>query len=67
MKCLAVIRNTTSTSGAEEIAMAKSQKHGNREAKKPKKVKASPSPVATEGLLTRAGSGPGSGAGKKRG
>ena len=45
--------------------MAKSQKHGNREAKKPKKVKAPPSPVVTEGPLTRAGSG--SGAGKKRG
>jgi hypothetical protein len=47
--------------------MAKSQKHGNREAKKPKKVKTPPSPVATEGLLTRAGSDPGPGAGKKRG
>lgn len=43
--------------------MAKSQKHGNKEAKKPKQIKA----VATtsaEGLLARAGTG--AGANKKR-
>jgi hypothetical protein len=46
--------------------MAKSQKHGNKEAKKPKQVKApSPAPVASEGLLAKAGAGPG--ANKKRG
>ena len=44
--------------------MAKSQKHGNKEAKKPKQNK-TPPPVATDGLLARAGSGPGTG--KKRG
>lgn len=34
--------------------MPKSQKHGNREAKKPKQVKAV-APVETAGLLARAG------------
>ena len=43
--------------------MAKSQKHGNREAKKPKQIKAA-APVLTEGLLARAGTG--AGANKKR-
>jgi hypothetical protein len=44
--------------------MAKSQKHGNKEAKKPKQIKAS-MPMVSEGLLAKAGSGPG--ANKKRG
>jgi hypothetical protein len=44
--------------------MAKSQKHGNKEAKKPKQIKA-PMPVVSEGLLAKAGAGPG--ANKKRG
>jgi hypothetical protein len=44
--------------------MAKSQKHGNKEAKKPKQVKL-PAPMASEGLLAKAGAGPG--ANKKRG
>jgi hypothetical protein len=44
--------------------MAKSQKHGNKEAKKPKQAKV-PAPMATEGLLAKAGGGPG--ANKKRG
>lgn len=44
--------------------MAKSQKHGNKEAKKPKQIKAV-APVLTEGLLARAGTG--AGAGKRRG
>ena len=43
--------------------MAKSQKHGNKEAKKPKQIK-SPTPMASEGLLAKAGAGPG--ANKKR-
>jgi hypothetical protein len=43
--------------------MAKSQKHGNREAKKPKQIKVA-APVLTEGLLARAGTG--AGANKKR-
>ena len=42
--------------------MAKSQKHGNKEAKKPKQIKAA-APVLTEGLLAKAGAG----ANKKRG
>ena len=44
--------------------MAKSQKHGNKEAKKPKQVKAAPAAIG-EGLLSKAGSVPGTG--KKRG
>jgi len=44
--------------------MAKSQKHGNKEAKKPKQIKV-PLPMATDGLLAKAGAGPG--ANKKRG
>lgn len=44
--------------------MAKSQKHGNKEAKKPKQVKA-PAPLAADGLLAKAGAGAGSN--KKRG
>lgn len=44
--------------------MAKSQKHGNKEAKKPKQIKAPPL-VAAEGLLAKAGAGPG--ANRKRG
>jgi hypothetical protein len=44
--------------------MAKSQKHGNKEAKKPKQIKA-PAPSASDGLLAKAGAGPG--ANKKRG
>jgi hypothetical protein len=43
--------------------MAKSQKHGNREVKKPKQVKAA-APVASDGLLAKAGTG--AGANKKR-
>jgi hypothetical protein len=43
--------------------MAKSQKHGNREAKKPEQIKVA-APVLTEGLLARAGTG--AGANKKR-
>ena len=43
--------------------MAKSQKHGNKEAKKPKQVKAPPV-AGGEGLLNKAGSIPGTG--KKR-
>ena len=43
--------------------MAKSQKHGNKEAKKPKQVKLAPI-AATAGLLAKAGTGPG--ANKKR-
>ena len=43
--------------------MAKSQKHGNKEAKKPKQVKA-PAIIQAEGLLAKAGAGPG--ANKKR-
>jgi hypothetical protein len=38
--------------------MAKSQKHGNKEAKTPKQIKA-PVPVVSEGLLAKAGAGPG--------
>jgi hypothetical protein len=38
--------------------MAKSQKHGKKEAKKPKQIKA-PVPVVSEGLLAKAGAGPG--------
>jgi hypothetical protein len=46
--------------------MAKSQKHGNKEAKKPKQIKApAPVPVMSEGLLAKAGVG--AGANKKRG
>lgn len=37
--------------------MPKNQKHGNREAKKPKQVKAI-APVETAGLLARAGGAP---------
>jgi len=44
--------------------MAKSQKHGNREAKKPKQSKA-PQVAETVGLLSKAGVGPGTA--KKRG
>ena len=44
--------------------MAKSQKHGNKEAKKPKQVKVA-APASTEGLLAKAGTG--TGANKKRG
>jgi len=44
--------------------MAKSQKHGNREAKKPKQAKA-PAPV-TEGLFSKVGA-TGPGVNKKRG
>ncbi len=44
--------------------MAKSQKHGNKEAKKPKQIKAA-APVASDGLLAKAGIG--AGANKKRG
>ena len=44
--------------------MAKSQKHGNKEAKKPKQIKLPP-PMLTEGLLANAGAGPGTN--KKRG
>ena len=43
--------------------MAKSQKHGNKEAKKPKKIKA-PIAVQEDGLLAKAGAG--AGAYKKR-
>jgi hypothetical protein len=50
--------------GAKEKLMAKSQKHGNKEAKKPKQIK-TPLPAVTEGLLAKAGGGPG--ASKKRG
>ena len=38
--------------------MAKSQKQGNREAKKPKQVKLAPV-VESAGLLAKAGAGPG--------
>ena len=44
--------------------MAKSQKLGNKEAKKPKQIKLPP-PMLTEGLLAKAGAGPGTN--KKRG
>ena len=44
--------------------MAKSQKHGNREMKKPKQAKAA-APAASEGLLGKVATAPG--AGKKRG
>ena len=44
--------------------MAKSQKHGNKEAKKPKQVKVPP-PVVNEGLFAKSGAGTGSN--KKRG
>ena len=44
--------------------MAKSQKHGNKEARKPKQVKAA-APAPGEGLLAKAGTG--AGANKKRG
>lgn len=44
--------------------MAKSQKHGNKEAKKPKQLKVSPV-VVNEGLFAKSGAGPGSN--KKRG
>ena len=43
--------------------MAKSQKHGNKEAKKPKQIKVAPV-AESAGLLSKAGGG--SGAGKKR-
>lgn len=47
--------------------MAKSQKHGNREAKKPKKIKP-PASAQTEGFLAKAGVGAaGPGTNKKRG
>ena len=45
--------------------MAKSQKHGNREVKKPKQVKSAPASVAGEGLLAKAGVG-GAPSSKKR-
>ena len=45
--------------------MAKSQKHGNREIKKPKQVKAVPT-VLNEGLLGKAGIGIGTSPNKKR-
>jgi hypothetical protein len=41
-----------------EQLMAKSQKQGNREAKKPKQVKLAPV-VESAGLLAKAGAGPG--------
>jgi hypothetical protein len=44
--------------------MAKSQKHSNREAKKPKQVKVA-APVAADGLLGKARLGP-NGSTKKR-
>lgn len=44
--------------------MAKSQKHGNKEAKKPKQIK-TPAVAETAGLLSKAGTGPGTA--KKRG
>jgi hypothetical protein len=44
--------------------MAKSQKRGNKEAKKPKQVKVA-APALNEGLLAKAGTG--AGANKKRG
>jgi hypothetical protein len=44
--------------------VAKSQKHGNKEAKKPKQTKVA-APVSNEGLLAKAGTG--GGANKKRG
>ena len=44
--------------------MAKSQKHSNREAKKPKQVKVA-LPAASDGLLARAGVGASPGS-KKR-
>lgn len=44
--------------------MAKSQKHGNKEARKPKQIKA-PTPPTSDGLLAMATVGPG--ADKKRG
>jgi hypothetical protein len=43
--------------------MAKSQKHGNREAKKPKQVKVAPV-AQTVGLLSKAGIGPGANKGR---
>ena len=43
--------------------MAKSQKHGNKEAKKPKQIKAAPVAEGV-GLLSKAGGGPATG--KKR-
>jgi hypothetical protein len=45
------------------LQMAKSQKHGNKEAKKPKAVKIA-APLAGEGLLSKANM---SAPGKKRG
>ena len=42
--------------------MAKSQKHGNKGAKKPKQIK-TPAPMASEGLLAKAA---GPGANKRR-
>jgi len=45
------------------LQMAKSQKHGNKEAKKPKAVKIA-APIAGEGLLSKANM---SAPGKKRG
>jgi hypothetical protein len=44
--------------------MAKSQKHGNKKAKKPKQIKPV-APLLTEGLLAKAGAG--AGANKNRG
>lgn len=38
--------------------MAKSQKNGNKEAKKPKKTNASAAVQPTDGLPARAGTGP---------
>jgi hypothetical protein len=54
----------TAPESAEEFSMAKSQRHGNKEAKKPKAVKiAAPAP-ATIGLLNKDNPGTSS---KKRG
>jgi hypothetical protein len=43
--------------------MAKSQRHGNREAKKPKKIKVAPM-AQTAGLLAKAGTAPASSKGR---
>ena len=45
--------------------MARSQKHGNREAKKPKKIKAPVAVQPTDVLLAKTGTGPGTN--KRRG
>jgi hypothetical protein len=51
-------RQTQPHFGAKEKFMAKSQNHGNKEAKKPKQVK-TPAPMASEGLLAKVGASPG--------